>query len=203
MMNKKTENPGEVTEPIGRSIRADAKRNIQALLEAAMKVFAESGVDAPVREIAEAAGVGVGTVYRHYPQRSDLIQAVFRQEVDACAEAAEELAERYEPAEALSQWMQRFVDFIAAKRGLAAALHSGDPAYSALPAYFEERLNPALKTLLETAEAAGEVRADAEPDELLRAAASLCTTVKKGDAVHAKKMAALIVDGMRYRASQN
>jgi AcrR family transcriptional regulator len=115
----------------GRPARADARRNLDALLKAAMAVFAESGVDAPVREIAERAGVGVGTVYRHFPQRSDLIAAVFRQEIDACADAAPRIAAEYPPGEALSRWMQRYVDFIAAKRGLAAALHSGDPAYTA------------------------------------------------------------------------
>jgi hypothetical protein len=107
----------------------------------------------------------------------------------------------YEPGEALARWMQRYVDFIAAKRGLAAALHSGNPAYESLPAYFEKRLNPALITLLETATAAGEVRADVEPDDLLRAAASLCTALHNGDPVHARQMVALLVDGLRYRAS--
>ena len=125
--------------------RADAQRNIDALLQAAMAVFADFGVDAPVREIAEKAGVGIGTIYRHFPQRSDLIVAVFRREVDACADAAALLAAEHEPGEALARWMQRYVDFITAKRGLAAALHSSDPAYNALPAYFQKRLRPASR----------------------------------------------------------
>src|SRR5690606_8634475 len=99
-------------------MRADARRNAQALLEAAMKVFATSGVEAPAREIAEKAGVGVGTLYRHFPQRSDLIVAVFRNEVDACADAAARFAAEHPPAEALARWLQRYVDLIAAKRGL-------------------------------------------------------------------------------------
>jgi AcrR family transcriptional regulator len=198
LMNDKTEDLSDGLEPrdhTDRRVRADAQRNIDALLQSAMAVFATSGVDAPVREIAKKAGVGVGTVYRHFPQRSDLIEAVFRHEVDACADAAEALAAKYEPGEALARWMQRYVDFIAAKRGLAAALRSGNPAYETLPAYFEKRLNPALRTLLETATAAGEVRADVEPDDLLRAVASLSTVV------HARQMVALLVDGLRYRAS--
>src|SRR5215213_5322644 len=113
-----------------RPVRADAQRNIDALLEAALAVFATSGVDAPVREVAAKAGVGVGTVYRHFPQRSDLIVAVFRRQVDACADAAAILAAEHAPGEALALWMQRYADFIATKHGLAAALHSGDPAYS-------------------------------------------------------------------------
>src|ERR1700761_1702614 len=85
-----------------RPVRADARRNLDALLEAALQVFATSGVDAPVREVADKAGVGVGTLYRHFPQRSDLIVAVMRHEVDACADAAEHIATEHEPGEALS-----------------------------------------------------------------------------------------------------
>ncbi len=84
-----------------RPVRTDVRRNTDALLEAALAVFAASGVDAPVREIAEKAGVGVGTVYRHFPQRSDLIVAVFRRQVDACADAAPVLAAKHKPGEAL------------------------------------------------------------------------------------------------------
>src|SRR5271157_1098463 len=119
---------------------------MDALLEAALAVFATAGCDAPVREIAEKAGVGVGTVYRHFPQRADLIAAVFRREIDVCADAASVLAAECQPGEALARWMQRYVDFIVAKRGLATALHSGDPAFDTLPAYFQKRLRPALQT---------------------------------------------------------
>jgi AcrR family transcriptional regulator len=183
-----------------RRLRADAQRNIDSLLQAAMAVFADSGVDAPVREIAEQAGLGIGTIYRHFPQRSDLIVAVFRREVDACADAAAVLAAKHEPGEALARWMQRYVDFISAKRGLAAALHSGDPAYNTLPAYFEKRLRPALKTLLEAAAAAGEVRGGIEPYDLLRAVASLCTPSHDVGPDHARRMVDLLIDGLRYGA---
>lgn len=183
-----------------RRMRADAQRNIETLLRTAMAVFATSGVDATVREIAEKAGVGIGTVYRHFPQRSDLVAAVFRQEVDACADAASVLAAEHGPDEALARWMQRYVDFIAAKRGLAAALHSGDPAFDALPAYFEKRLRPALQTLLEAAAAAGKIRVDVEPYDLLRAVARLCTPDRDGGSAQARRMVALLVDGLRYGA---
>jgi AcrR family transcriptional regulator len=182
-------------------MRADAQRNIDTLLRSAMEVFATSGVEAPVRRIAEKAGVGIGTVYRHFPQRSDLIVAVFRREVDACADAAAVLANQYHPGDALARWMQRYVDFISAKRGLAAALHSGNPAYDNLPAYFQKRLRPALQTLLERAEAAGEVRAGVEPDDLLQAAASLCAPAYDGGPAHARRMVALLADGLRYGTS--
>jgi AcrR family transcriptional regulator len=191
---------GEAEPPGGRSrpARADARRNMDALLGAALAVFATSGVEAPVREIAEKAGVGVGTVYRHFPQRSDLIKAIVRQEVDACAAAASALAAAHEPGEAVALWMQRLVDLIMAKRGLAAALHSGNPAYQSLPDYFQDRLMPALRGLLDAAAAAGAVRPDVEAGELLSAGARLA--MDDGDSAQARRMVALLVDGLRYGA---
>lgn len=186
--------------PADRHLRADARRNIGTLLQTAKAVFTISGVDAPMREIAEKAGVGVGTIYRHFPQRADLVAAVFRHEVDACADAAALLAAEYAPGEALDRWMQRYVDFIVAKRGLAAALHSGAPAFETLPAYFDKRLEPALQTLLDGAVSAGELRADAAPRDLLRAVASLCMPSSDGDPAHARRLVALLIDGLRYRA---
>lgn len=194
------DNAGHET-PKSRPLRADAKRSRDALLEAALAVFAASGVDAPVREIAEKAGVGIGTLYRRFPQRSDLIVAVFRQQVDACADAALVLATEHGPAEALARWMQRYADFLAAKRGLATALHSGDPAFNTLPAYFDKRLQPALRALLDAAAAAGEVRTDIEPYDLLRAVGNLCMSVKDDQTDYARRMVTLLVDGLRYGAS--
>ena len=184
-----------------RRMRVDAQRKMSSVLQAAMEVFAKSGVDAPVREIAERAGVGLGTVYRHFPQRSDLIVAVFQSQVDACADAAVVIAKKYEPGEALGRWMQRFVDFIATKRGLAAALHSGDPAYNALPAYFNKRLLPTLKTLLDRAVAAGVVRPGIEAADLLRAVATLCHGPNGEEPAYTRRMVELLVDGLRYGAS--
>jgi AcrR family transcriptional regulator len=189
--------PKESVEP---ARRADAQRNLESLLKAALAVFAKSGVDAPVRDIAEKAGVGVGTVYRHFPQRSDLIAAVFRQEVDACAEAAAQLTAEYPPTEALSRWMLRFVDFVAAKRGLATALHSGDPAYAPLPAYYDGKLRPSLAALLKSAVAAGEIREGAAPGDLLSAVVSLCRPAYDVAPDHTRRMVALLIDGLRYGA---
>ncbi len=202
VVSDKPEDHSDGVEPRGRTdrrVRADAQRNLDALLQSAKAVFATSGVDAPVREIADKAGVGVGTVYRHFPQRSDLIAAVFRREIDACADAAPILAAEHEPFEALASWMQRYAAFIAAKRGLAPALHSGNPAFEPLRAYFEQRLRPALRTLLQSAAAAGEVRADVDADDLLGAVASLCMPAH--DDGHARRMVALLVDGLRYGAN--
>jgi AcrR family transcriptional regulator len=189
--------PQESTE---RSVRADAQRNIEALLEAAKAVFATSGVDAPVREIAAKAGVGVGTVYRHFPQRADLIAAVFRREIDACADAAPKLADQHESFEALARWLQRYAAFIATKRGLAPALHSGNSAFESLRAYFEKRLRPALRTLLESAAAAGAIRTDVNADDILGAVASLC--IHSDRPGRAQRMVTLLVDGLRYGSKQ-
>jgi AcrR family transcriptional regulator len=202
-MKKRVAAMKDEQEPKGgkpRRMRVDAQRKMDALLQAALAVFANSGVDAPVREIAERAGVGLGTVYRHFPQRSDLIVAVFRNQMDSCADAASVIASKYEPGEALARWMQRYVDFIGTKRGLAAALHSGDPAYSALPGYFDKRLRPALRTLLDAAVRAKVVRPAVEADDLLRAVATLCHGAHGEEPAYARKMVELLVSGLRYGA---
>jgi len=202
-MNDKPEDQGNRLEPQGnvdRRVRADAQRNIDALLQAALTVFATSGVDAPVREIAEKAGVGIGTLYRHFPQRADLVAAAFRHEIDACADAAPLLAAKHAPDEALARWMQRYAAFVATKRGLATALHSGNPAFDTLPAYFNQRLRPAFRTLLDAAVAAGEVRADVDADDLLSAVASLCKQSHDDDPDRTRRMVALLIDGLRYGA---
>ena len=121
--------------------RADARRNEQALLDAAAAVFVASGVEAPVRDIAARAGVGVGTVYRHFPTRADLIVAVYRHQVEACAEAGRP-AGGVDPYAALARWIDLFVDFLVTKHGLAAALQSDSAGFDALHAYFLDRLVP-------------------------------------------------------------
>ena len=179
-------------------MRADARKSLDSLLEAAKAVFAELGIDAPVREITTRAGVGLGTFYRHFPQRADLIAAVFRREVDGCAAAAPQLAAKHKPMEALVRWLDHYADFIGTKRGLAAALHSGDPTYDSLPAYFETHLRPAIAALLESAAAAGAIRSDVEPGDLLRAVSNLSVPDRK----HTSRMLALLIDGLRYGAAK-
>ncbi len=182
--------------------RVDAQRNIDALLAAAKEEFAAQGVDVNVRAIAARAGVGTATLYRHYPLRSDLIAAVFRREIDACAAEAPLLAAAYAPGEALERWLQRYTEFVATKHGLAAALHSGDPAFSALPGYFQEHVGPALRLLLENAEAAGVVRGGVDPLDLLGAVANLCVPPPgSADNGRAYRMVALLIDGLRYGAA--
>ncbi len=164
-------------------------------------MFATSGVDAPAKEIADRAGVGIGTLYRHFPQRSDLVKAVFQREVDACAVAAPALAATHEPGAALAMWLGRYTEYLATKRGLAAALHSGDPAYSALPGYFRQRLGPALESLLQAATASGEIRDGISASDLLHAVANLCQPVAGEGAAYSQRMVSLLIDGLRYGAS--
>lgn len=180
--------------------RADAQRNLDALLEAAKAVFAESGVDAPVREIASRAGVGIATVYRHFPQRAELIAAVYRREIDACAAAAQTLAREHEAFEALRRWLYRFMSLIATKRGLAASLNAQDPAYQALPAYFRQHLEPVLHSLLAAAVAAGRVRNDIDAYELLRGVGTLCVPIAEVGPGYSRRMVDLLIDGLRHGA---
>ena len=190
-----SESNGEAEQAAVKPLRVDAQRSLGALLQAAKEVFARDGVDAPIRAIANKAGLGVGTVYRHFPQRSDLIAAVFRREIDECADAADDLARNHEPVEALQLWMQRFSAFFATKRGLAGALHSGEPAYSALPGHFEARLRPALQNLLASASATGRIRSDIAANELLGAIARLSMS-ENDDPAQAQRMVALLANGL-------
>ena len=139
----------------GRPKRADARRNEKNLLDAAAAVFVKSGVDAPVRDIAATAGVGMGTIYRHFPTRADLVIAVYRHQVDACAEAGPALlASSSTPHAALTRWVGLFVDFLTTKHGLAAALQSDSARFETLHAYFLDRLVPVCAQLLDAAAAA-------------------------------------------------
>ncbi|OHC97607.1 MAG: TetR family transcriptional regulator [Sphingomonadales bacterium RIFCSPHIGHO2_01_FULL_65_20] len=184
-------------------MRADARRNEEAVLEAAKIVFARSGVDAPIREIATQAGVGLGTLYRRFPTRADLVAAVFRREVDACANAAESLAAEHGPAEALAGWLMRYTRFLGTKQGLAAALHSGDPAFATLPDYFRSRFEPALSILLDAAALNGEIRDDIAPYDLLRGIGNLAVASGNDGAAHTERMVMLLLDGLRYGAKKS
>ncbi|AUW57828.1 TetR family transcriptional regulator [Sphingobium sp. SCG-1] len=175
-------------------LRADAKRSEEAVIKAARDLFAAEGIDVPNRTIAQAANVGVGTLYRRFPTRADLIAAVFRQEIDACARAAGELAGTQPPFEALADWLRRFAAFIMTKRGFSTALHSGDSAYAGLPVHFEERLYPALDGLLAEVRKVKAIRADVTADDLVKAVARL---VAPEDTGLGERMLEILIDGLR------
>ncbi|MFC9506251.1 TetR/AcrR family transcriptional regulator [Streptomyces sp. NPDC057002] len=186
------------------SRRRDARRNKAALLDAAASVFVTSGVEAPVRDIAARAGVGVGTIYRHFPNRADLVIAVYRHQVDACAEAGPALlASGATPHAALRQWIDLFVGFLVTKHGLAAALHSDDAGFEALHAYFIDRLVPVCAELLSAAAEAGEIRSDIEAYELMRGVGNLCIGADSDrdpgsePRYDARRLVGLLVTGLR------
>lgn len=160
--------------------RADAVRNTEAVLAAAKAAFAELGVDAPMRDISARAGVGVGTIYRNYPQRSDLIIAVFRHELDATAAEADRLRAEFPPAEALRRWADSLARFVATKHGFASALHSGDPAYAPLPGQFIGVLAPKVQRILDDGAAAGTIRPGIRAEDVIYALSRLADSGPEG-----------------------
>jgi AcrR family transcriptional regulator len=179
-----------------RPLRADARRNREKVLEAARAVFSEQGRDAQMDDVARRAGVGVGTVYRHFPTRADLVVAVYRHQVEACAAAgATCLAEAPTPYTALARWIDLFVDLLVTKHGLAAALQDGD-RFDALHAYFLDRLLPVATMLLDAAVEAGEIRPDLEAYELMRGVGNLCIGADD-PRYDARRLVSLLVAGLR------
>jgi AcrR family transcriptional regulator len=178
--------------------RADAQRNNDALLDAAAAVFVRAGVEAPVRDIAVEAGVGVGTIYRHFPTRADLIVAVYRHQVDACAEAGPALlAEEGSGYAALTRWVDLFVDFLVTKHGLAGALRSDEAGFEALHAWFVERLVPVCAQLLDAAAAAGEIGAGVDALQLMRGVGNLCIGADTDPGYDARPLVRLLLAGLR------
>lgn len=178
--------------------RSDARRNAETLITTAAAAFVASGVDVPVRDIAAAAGVGVGTIYRHFPTRADLIVAVYRHQVDACVEAGPALLRDSDsPHAALKGWIDLFVDFLVTKRGLARALQSDSAAFETLHAYFLDRLVPVCTQLLAAAAASGEIVADVDAYGLMRGIGNICIGADADPDYDARRMVQLVVAGLR------
>ncbi|GAA3221105.1 TetR/AcrR family transcriptional regulator [Nonomuraea helvata] len=193
-MNDGDRGAGRVAQPK----RADARRNKETLLDAAAAIFVASGVEAPIRDIAAKAGVGTATIYRHFPTRADLIIAVYRHQVEACAEAGPALlAGSATPYAALQQWINQFVDFLVTKHGLAAVLQSKDAGFDALHAYFLDRLVPVCTQLLEAAAGAGEIRPGLEAYELMRGVGNLCIGAESDPRYNARRLVELLIAGLR------
>jgi AcrR family transcriptional regulator len=188
------------SEPTARPKRADARRNEQSLLDAAAAVFVTSGVDAPVRDIATKAGVGVGTIYRHFPKRADLVIAVYRHQVEACAEAGPALlSSEPSPHAALQKWAALFVDFLVTKHGLAGAIQGdhGSSDVDALHRYFIERLVPVCGQILDAAAAAGEIDPDLGAYEVMRGIGNLCIGADTDSRYDAHRMVTFLIAGIR------
>jgi AcrR family transcriptional regulator len=157
-----------------RKPRADAVRNRERVLEAAKAVFSAGGPDASLDAVAKRAGVGIGTLYRHFPTREALFEAVYRREVEQLGELAEQLKSEASPVEALRRWLRSNVEFVATKKGMMAALALAVNSTSDLSAYSFDRLTKAVGALLDRAVAAGEIRADVGPEDVLRALVGMC-----------------------------
>ncbi|MER5732009.1 TetR/AcrR family transcriptional regulator [Streptomyces sp. NPDC002138] len=189
---------GQSTGASARGKRADAVRNQQTLLEAAAEVFVTSGIDAPIREIAARAGVGLGTLYRHFPTRADLVTAVYRHQIEACAEAGPELlADATSPFEALRRWVDLFVDFLVTKHGLADALQSDSDRFAALHTHFLDRLLPVCAELLDAAADAGDIRPGVQPYELMRGIGNLCIGQDSDPRYDPRRLIELLLGGLR------
>jgi AcrR family transcriptional regulator len=170
-----TNNLGGLLTKTVRRPRTDAVRNRERVLEAAKAVFSAGGADASLEAVARRAGVGIGTLYRHFPTRETLFEAVYRREVEQLADLAEQLkADDVAPAEALRRWLRSNVESVATKKGMSAALALAAHSSSELSAYSFDRLTKAVGVLLDRAVAAGEIRADISPEDLLRALVGMC-----------------------------
>jgi AcrR family transcriptional regulator len=181
-----------------RKPRADAVRNRELVLDAAKSVFSAGGAEASLEAVARTAGVGIGTLYRHFPTREALFEAVYRREVDHLADLAEQL-KREPPVDALRHWMRSNVKFVATKKGMSAALAL---AYtSELVSYSFDRLTRAVGGLLERAIAAGEIRDDISPEDLLRALVGMCYLHDQpGWQASVLRLVDVFVDGLRTRS---
>lgn len=173
------------------------RRSEQELLAAAAAVFVSSGVDAPVREIAASAGVGVGTIYRHFPTRAELVVAVYRHQVEACADAGPQLlAESKTPEAALRAWVALFVEFLVTKHGLAGALQGDKAGFDALHSYFVDRLVPVCGALLGAAFEAVDVAPPVDAYNVLRGIGNLCIGAATDDQYDPGTLVQLFISGV-------
>jgi AcrR family transcriptional regulator len=185
-----------------RKPRADAVRNRELVLEAAKAVFSAGGADASLEAVARRAGVGIGTLYRHFPTREALYEAVYRREVEQLGDLAEQLKNEPKPVDALRRWLRSTVEFVATKKGMMAALAlaHGSPE---LNSYSRERLTKAVGALLDRAIAAGEIRSDVNPEDLVRALVGMCLLHDQpGWQSTVARLLDVLVDGLRLRDPQ-
>jgi len=186
--------------PADRGMRADAKRNYEKLLTAAAEAFAEHGADdVSLEEIAKRAGVGIGTLYRHFPNRQTLLEAVYRDQVEALRARAEELVATKPPAEALATWLRDLVDFGRTKRMLTSAMLTTVSRDSEVLTSSSRIMRGAAADILTGAQQAGVVRADANPADLMRLvhAISMTTEWAGDDNEQADRLLALVLDGLK------
>jgi AcrR family transcriptional regulator len=188
------------SEKSARNQRADAVRNHERVLEAAKAVFSAGGAEASLEAVARTAGVGIGTLYRHFPTREALFEAVYRREVQQLADLAERLKQETQPLDALRHWMRSIVKFVATKKGMSAALALAAYKNSELFSYSFDQLTRAVGGLLDRAVAAGEIRNDINAEDLLRALVGMCYMHDQpGWQTSVLRLVDVFIDGLRIR----
>ncbi|MEU8297156.1 helix-turn-helix domain-containing protein [Micromonospora sp. NPDC048909] len=189
-------------EPGPRPLRADAQRNRQRLLDAAVGAFSQDGPEVTLESIARSAGVGIGTLYRHFPTREALVEAAYRNELAKLCDAADELLDRLPPDQAVRAWMDRFIDYLSTKRGMADALRLVIAAGSNPYAQSRDRLLGALGLLLTAGAAAETVRADVPAADVLTSLSGVSLAAgEPAQRDQARRLLDLLMDGLRYRAT--
>lgn len=184
--------------PQVRKLRCDGARNRQLLIDAAKEGFSEVGLTVSLEEIARRAGVGIGTLYRHFPSREAVVEAVYRREVEQLAEAVPQLLETLPPGKALHRWMHLFIDYIATKRLIAPSLAAAADRTPTLYATSVEIITGAISTLIERAVASGDVRPDIDPADLLRALVGVSYgNPNEGWEASARRLVEILMDGLR------
>lgn len=184
-----------------RRLRADAVRNRERVLEAAKEVFSQGGAGASLEAVAKHAGVGIGTLYRHFPAREDLFEAVYRREVEQLVDLAGQLQAETTATEALRRWLRANVEFIATKKGMTTALALAARSSPDLAAYSLDRLGKALGLLLERAISAGELRGDIAAEDLLRTLVGICYAHDRpGWQLKVLPLVDVLVDGLRRQS---
>jgi AcrR family transcriptional regulator len=187
-----------------RPLRADAQRNRDKLLDVAVRAFSQDGPDVTLDAIAKDAGVGIGTLYRHFPTREALVEAAYRNELARLCDAVPDLLRDLPPDQAMRRWMDRFVAYMTTKRGMADALRaviaSGGNPY----AHSRELLVAAITALLSAGARAGTVRSDVAAVDVLTSLSGISLAASEpAQREQAGRMLDLLMDGLRYRAAIN
>ncbi len=188
--------------PGTKPLRADARRNRERLLDVAVRAFSQDGPDVTLDAIAKEAGVGIGTLYRHFPTREALIEAAYRNELAKLCDAAAELADAMPPDVAMRTWMDRFVDYLATKRGMADALRAVIASGANPYAHSRDRLLGAIGTLLDAGGRAGTLRRDVAAEDVLTGVNGICLAAgEPAQREQAGRLLDLLMDGLRHKAS--
>ncbi|MEV0969678.1 TetR/AcrR family transcriptional regulator [Microtetraspora glauca] len=185
-----------------RPLRADARRNRDRLLDSAVRAFSQEGPDVTLDAIAKDAGVGIGTLYRHFPTREALVEATYRNELERLCDAAADLLDTLPPDRAIRAWMDRFVDYMTTKRGMSDALRAVISSGGNPFAHSRDRMVAAVTALLGAGAAAGTVRSDIDPEDLLTMLSGVPLTAgEPARRDQARRLLDLLMDGLRYRAA--